>query len=208
MIGRLTGKLLEKQAPFLLVDVQGVAYEVQAPMTTFYQLGSLGDEVVLHTHFAVSETSQQLFGFARLSDRTLFRTLIKVNGVGPKMAISILSGMEAETIARCVMEDNTAALVKVPGVGKKTAERLIIELRDKVSEWQSTGAGLSEMEAASQPVSQAPSSKDKMAEAESALISLGYKPAEASKAISRVMKQLGDEAGSSEELIRMALRGM
>ena len=99
MIGRLTGKLLEKQAPFLLVDVQGVGYEVQAPMTTFYQLGNLGDEVVLHTHFAVSETSQQLFGFARLSDRTLFRTLIKVNGVGPKMAISILSGMEAETIA-------------------------------------------------------------------------------------------------------------
>lgn len=206
MIGRLKGVLLEKQAPHLLVDVQGVGYEVQAPMTTFYHLGNLGDEVVLHTHFAVSETSQQLFGFVRRSDRELFRTLIKVNGVGPKMAVSILSGMEADAIARCVIEDNTAALVKVPGVGKKTAERLIVELRDKVADWQIDEAPLGAMEAASQPAPQGPSAKELMAEAESALISLGYKPAEASKAIARAAE--GVDISSSEELIRMALRGM
>ncbi len=206
MIGRLQGTLLEKQAPFLLVDVQGVGYEVQSPMTTFYQLGSVGDEVVLHTHFAVSETSQQLFGFARRSDRKLFRTLIKVNGVGPKMAIAILSGMEADAIARCVMDDNTAALVKVPGVGKKTAERLIIELRDKLKDWQTEGGELEAMAAASQPRSLEPSSQDLMAEAESALIALGYKPAEASKAIARAAKL--EQMDSSEALIRAALRGM
>ena len=206
MIGRLQGTLLEKQAPFLLLDVQGVGYEVQAPMTTFYQLGNVGENVVLHTHFAVSETSQQLFGFARRSDRKLFRTLIKVNGVGPKMAISILSGMEADAIARCVMDDNTAALVKVPGVGKKTAERLIIELRDKLKDWQLDGGELDAMAAASQARSPEPSSQDLMAEAESALISLGYKPAEASKAIARAAKL--DQMDSSEALIRAALRGM
>jgi Holliday junction DNA helicase RuvA len=206
MIGRLQGTLLEKQAPFLLLDVQGVGYEVQAPMTTFYQMGNVGENVVLHTHFAVSETAQQLFGFARRSDRKLFRTLIKVNGVGPKMAISILSGMEADAIARCVMDDNTAALVKVPGVGKKTAERLIIELRDKLKDWQLDGGELDAMAAASQARSPEPSSQDLMAEAESALISLGYKPAEASKAIARAAKL--DQMDSSEALIRAALRGM
>ena len=206
MIARLKGVLLEKQAPHLLVDVQGVGYELQAPMTTFYQLPTVGEELILYTHFSVSETSQQLFGFARKSDRELFRTLIKVNGVGPKMAVSILSGMEADVIARCVREDNAAALVKVQGVGKKTAERLIIELRDKLADWQTDSAPLSEMEAASQPAPSGPSSKELIAEAESALISLGYKPAEATRAVARAASKI--EFSSSEELIRLALRGM
>lgn len=206
MIGRLKGTLLHKQAPQLLVDVQGVGYEVQAPMSTFYQLGAVGDTVVLHTHFAVSETSQQLFGFAQLADRELFRTLIKVNGVGPKMAVGILSGMEANVLARCVQEDNTAALVKVPGVGKKTAERLIIELRDKLKDWTAGDSPLGAMEAASSPATQGPSANDMAAEAESALIGLGYKPAEASKAVSRAAKDI--EPASSEDLIRAALKSM
>lgn len=205
MIGRLRGTLAEKQPPYLLIDVQGVGYEVQAPMTTFYRLPELGSEVVLHTHFAVSENSQQLFGFADKHDRELFRTLIKVNGVGPKMAVAILSGMEAETIARCVMEDNSAALVKVPGVGKKTAERLIIELRDKLKDWEVPTLPLGELEAASNAAETA-LTNDMLAEAESALVALGYKPAEATKVVAGIMKQ--HQVTRSEELIRLALRSM
>ncbi len=203
MIARLRGLLLEKNMPHLLLEVQGVGYELQAPMSTFFRLPDIDSEVVLHTHLAVSETAQQLYGFIDKRDRELFRTLIKVSGVGPKMAIAILSGMEADDIARCVMEDNSAALVKVPGVGKKTAERLIIELRDKLKNWQPSAAPLAEMEAASQPQ---PAVVDHSGEAESALIALGYKPAEASRAIARVNKD--GTASSSEELIRLALRSM
>jgi len=205
MIGRLRGKLIEKQPPYLLVDVNGVGYEVQAPMTTFYHLPELGTEVVLHTHFAVSENAQQLYGFAQKRERQLFRTLIKVNGVGPKMAVAILSGMEADTIARCVMEDNSAALVKVPGVGKKTAERLIIELRDKLKDWEVDILPLGELEAASNAAEQE-AVNDMLAEAESALIALGYKPAEATRAVASVAKNT--DVTRSEELIRMALRSM
>ena len=205
MIGRLCGQLLEKQAPDLLVDVNGVGYELQAPMTTFYQLPELGKSVVLYTHFAVSENAQQLYGFIDKRDRTLFRTLIKVSGVGPKMAVAILSGMEADTIARCVMEDNSAALVKVPGVGKKTAERLIIELRDKLKDWEVSALPLGELEAASR-AAQTAAADDLQAEAESALVALGYKPAEASKVVSRVLKE--QSVTRSEELIRLALRSM
>ncbi len=203
MIARLRGLLLEKNMPHLLLEVQGVGYELQAPMSTFFRLPDIDSEVILHTHLAVSETAQQLYGFIDKRDRELFRTLIKVSGVGPKMAIAILSGMEADDIARCVMEDNSAALVKVPGVGKKTAERLIIELRDKLKNWQSSAAPLAEMEAASQPQAVVVDHSD---EAESALIALGYKPAEASRAIARVNKD--GTASSSEELIRLALRSM
>lgn len=205
MIGRLRGKLIEKQPPHLLVDVNGVGYEVQAPMTTFYRLPELGAEVVLHTHFAVSENAQQLYGFAEKRDRQLFRTLIKVNGVGPKMAVAILSGMEADTIARCVMEDNSAALVKVPGVGKKTAERLIIELRDKLQDWEVDALPLGELEAVTIAAEQA-AANDILAEAESALIALGYKPAEATKVVASVAKNA--DVTRSEELIRLALRSM
>lgn len=204
MIGRLKGLLLEKQPPHLLVDVQGVGYDVLAPMTSFYQLPDIGAEVVLHTHFAVSETSQQLFGFYDKEDRQLFRQLIKVSGVGPKMALAILSGMETMIFVRCVAENNTAALVKVPGVGKKTAERLIIEMRDKLKDWASSAGAARSDDSASANASI--SSKGFIAEAESALVSLGYKPVEASRAVSAVLNE--HEVQRSEDLIRLALRAM
>lgn len=203
MIGRLKGLLIEKQPPHVLIDVQGVGYDVLAPMTSFYHLPDLGAEVVLHTHFAVSETSQQLYGFYDKESRELFRQLIKVSGVGPKMALAILSGMETAAFVRCVMEDNTAALVKVPGVGKKTAERLIIETRDKLKGWE-FGSGSAPVGA---PVSSASTANSAIAEAESALVALGYKPTEASRAVSAVLKD-DDGAQRSEDLIRLALRSM
>ncbi len=203
MIGRLKGFLLEKEPPHLLVDVQGVGYDLLAPMTSFYQLPDVGEEVVLHTHFAVSETSQQLYAFHDKEDRQLFRQLIKVSGVGPKMALAILSGMEATMFVRCVMEDNTAALVKVPGVGKKTAERLIIEMRDKLKSWEFSTDALPTDGGVVLPTA---GNKNFIAEAESALVSLGYKPVEASRAVSAVLDE--HEVQRSEDLIRLALRAM
>lgn len=204
MIGRLKGLLVEKQPPHVLIDVQGVGYDVLAPMTSFYHLPDLGDEVVLHTHFAVSETSQQLYGFYDKESRELFRQLIKVSGVGPKMALAILSGMETAAFVRCVMEDNTAALVKVPGVGKKTAERLIIEMRDKLKGWE---FGPGAVPAGELPVQPAAAGNSAIAEAESALVALGYKPTEASRAVSAVLNE-HDDVQRSEDLIRLALRSM
>ncbi|BFM20980.1 Holliday junction branch migration protein RuvA [Gilvimarinus japonicus] len=199
MIGRLSGVLVEKQAPFLLLDVQGVGYEMQAPMTTFYALPEVDHPAIVYTHLAVSDTAHQLFGFAKRSDRDLFRTLIKVNGVGPKMAIAILSGMDAEQLARCVHEDNVTALVKVPGVGKKTAERLIIELRDKLVAAPGSGADL-----LSGPVASHADKHDQRDEAESALISLGYKPTEAAKMVATAAR--ANESAGAQELIRLALK--
>lgn len=203
MIGRLAGTLLEKQPPELLVDVNGVGYELHASMTTCFQLPAVGKSVVLFTHFSVSENSQQLFGFYDKRERELFRTLIKVSGVGPKLAVAILSGMEADTIARCVVEDNAQALVKIPGIGKKTAERLVVELRDKLKDWAQPAGELNDMIAATP---QAQDAKAAISEAESALLALGYKPAEASKAIAGVAK--GAENLSAESLIRQALKAM
>lgn len=201
MIGRLQGILIEKQPPELLLDVHGVGYEILAPMTTFYQLPAAGGEVVLHTHFSVSENAQQLFGFYTKSDRSLFRQLIKVNGVGPKMALGIMSGMDSDDFVRCVRDNNVAALVKVPGVGKKTAERLVIEMRDRLGAWQQPAGSIT-----AGPSTSPPSTNDMVGEAESALIALGYKPVEASKAVAGVLKQ--HEVERCEELIRLALRGM
>lgn len=203
MIGRLKGLLLEKQPPHLLIDVQGVGYDVLVPMTSFYHLPDLGAEVVLHTHFAVSEVSQQLFGFYDKESRELFRQLIKVSGVGPKMALAILSGMETMTFVRCVMEENTAALVKVPGVGKKTAERLIIEMRDKLKGWEFSAEFVQGDDGKK---SHPRAANSRIAEAESALVALGYKPTEASRAVSVALNE--DESQSSEDLIRRALRAM
>ncbi len=202
MIGRLTGTVVEKQAPHLLLDIQGVGYELQAPMTTFYLLPEIGGSVVLHTHFSVSETSQQLFGFINVRDRQLFRLLIKVSGVGPKMAVGIMS-MESNDFVQCVMDDNVSALVKVPGVGKKTAERLIVEMRDKLKDWLVPQAG-SEGELIR--VEATPTIQNSLiAEAESALVALGYKPTEATKAVAAVVSE---DITRSEELIRLALRSM
>ncbi len=202
MIGRLKGILLEKQPPRLLVDVQGVGYDVLAPMTTFYQIPEGQSEVVLHTHFAVTETSQQLYGFATQADRALFRQLIKVSGVGPKMALSILSGMDSHELVKCVIDSNVSALVKVPGVGKKTAERLVVEMRDRLEGWGATSNGTSP---AIQPPVQ-PSVSGVVAEAESALVALGYKPVEAAKLVANVLKT--QEVTRSEELIRLSLRSI
>lgn len=200
MIGRLRGTLVEKQPPYLLLDVGGVGYELQAPMTTFYKLPALSAEVVLHTHLSITENSHQLFAFFDQRDRTLFRTLIKVNGVGPKLAIAILSGMEADDIARCVREHNITALTKVPGIGKKTAERLVIELQDRLKTWDSPRNEL--LPQAEMPVS----ATDTLAEAESALIALGYKPVDAAKMIASAAKQ--HQSANSQELIRLALRSI
>lgn len=202
MIGRLRGTLIEKQPPYLVLDVNGVGYELQAPMTTFYHLPAVGSEVILHTHLSITENLHQLFGFFDQRDRSLFRTLIKVSSVGPKLAIAILSGMESDDIARCVRDNNVAALTKVPGIGTKTAERLVIELRDRLKNWnlpQHDLQGKGEAQKGS-------SNNDTYAEAESALISLGYKPVDAAKMIASAAKQKPD--AKSEELIRLALRSM
>lgn len=202
MIGRLRGTLIEKTPPYLVLDVNGVGYELQAPMTTFYRLPAVGAEVILHTHLSITENLHQLFGFFDQRDRALFRTLIKVSSVGPKLAIAILSGMEADDIARCVRENNIAALTKVPGIGTKTAERLVIELRDRLKNWHVPQHDL----LANGETQKNSATNDTYSEAESALISLGYKPVEAAKMIAAASKQKPD--AKSEELIRLALRSM
>jgi len=196
MIGRLRGTLLAKQPPQLLLDVNGVGYDVSAPMTTFYELPEIGSEILLHTHLAVSEHAHVLYGFLREADRGLFRTLIKVSGVGPKLALAILSGMSSDDFVGCVKNEDSTALTRLPGVGKKTAERLVIEMKDRLKDWQSV-ATLSE--GASQPVTPA---TDSVKDAISALVSLGYKPQEAS----RMVSQIECEGLASEEIIRLALK--
>ena len=198
MIGRIRGLLIDIQPPDILLDVGGIGYEIQVPMTTLYELPETGTEVNLFTHFVVREDAQLLFGFLRERDRSLFRHLIKVNGVGPKLGLAILSGMDADAFARAVHRDDTSTLVQLPGVGKKTAERLLIEMRDKLTEAMLTADG----DAAS---TAAADERDIQAEAESALIALGYKPAEASKAVAAANDGTIDR---SEDLIRRALQSM
>lgn len=198
MIARLRGVLIEKHAPEIVVDVNGLGYEVLVPMTTLYNLPALGEEVSLYTQFIVREDAQLLFGFSDTRSRQLFRDLIKVNGVGPKLALTVMSGIDSDDFVRCVQDGDTAALVRLPGVGKKTAERLIMEMKDRLESW-APAAG-----AASPSVNAAPSASAVLAEAEAALIALGYKPQEASKAINA----LDAEGQSSESLIRAALKNM
>lgn len=203
MIGRLAGVLIEKQAPYLLVDVAGVGYEVQAPMTSFYPLPAIGEKVVLHTHLSISENAHQLFAFYTKEERLLFRTLIKVSGVGPKMALAILSGMPVNEFVHCVKSDNVAALVRVPGVGKKTAERLIIEVKDRLGELSENNEQMTAGITAS-AASQLMPASNIVADAESALIALGYKPAQAAQMISHA--QQVEPVTTSEALIRLALK--
>ncbi len=199
MIGRLSGKLLEKKPPQLLIDVNGVGYEVAASMSTFYQLPEIGQSVTLFIHLVVREDAQLLYGFAKNIERSLFRLLIKVSGVGPKVALAILSGMEADVFVRCVLDNDSDSLTRVPGIGKKTAQRLVIEMRDKLAAMEIT-----ELNLPAGAESQLTSSNSMSQEAISALVALGYKPQEASRAISRV--QAGAE--TSEQLIRSALKSM
>jgi Holliday junction DNA helicase RuvA len=197
MIGRLRGEIVYKKPPQLMLDVGGVGYEVEAPMSTFYSLPEAGAKVTLLTHLAIRDDAHVLYGFAKEGERELFRALLKVNGVGAKMALGILSGMNAEEFARCIQAADSAALVRLPGVGKKTAERLIVEMRDRVEHLQvATGAAVS-LAPAAVPQRETPAS-----EAVSALVALGYKPAEAERMIRRV-----EAPGlNSEELIRAALK--
>ena len=200
MIGRINGILLAKRAPEILVDVAGVGYEIQVPMTTLFQLPELGSQLLLFTHFVVREDAQQLYGFVEERDRTLFRSLIKVNGVGPRLALTILSGMDAESFVHCVRRDDVATLMQLPGVGKKTAERLLIEMRDRLKDWM-----LDPSRTASGGAARLPQGPDIVADAERALVALGYKPQEASRAVSAVRD---DTIDNSEELIRRALKSM
>ncbi|RLQ20325.1 Holliday junction branch migration protein RuvA [Seongchinamella sediminis] len=200
MIGRIRGILVDKQPPDILVEVGGVGYELQVPMTTLFQLPGLGTEVSLVTHFVVREDAQLLYGFIDERDRSLFRRLIKVSGVGPRLALTILSGMDASSFARCVQRDDVKSLVALPGVGKKTAERLLVEMRDKLKDWlEEAGAELPAGGPSIAPVA------DAVADAEGALIALGYKPAEAAKMVAAVND---DASADSEELIRRALKSM
>ena len=201
MIGRIRGVLALKQPPDILVEVGGVGYEIQVPMTTLFQLPEVGAEISLVTHFVVREDAQLLYGFIDERDRGLFRQLIKVSGVGPKLALTILSGMDSNSFVGCVQRDDIASLVALPGVGKKTAERLLVEMRDKLEDW--VGSGGAGVTAAG--IAGFVPAVDIVADAEGALISLGFKPAEASRMVAVVNE---DGIDDSEELIRRALKSV
>ncbi len=197
MIGRLAGTLLLKKPPALLLDVNGVGYELEAPMSTFYSLPEVGGKVVLLVHTHVREDALQLYGFAHESERRLFRSLIKVSGIGAKLALTILSGIEVDAFVRCVQAEDSSALTRLPGVGKKTAERLVIEMRDKIesSGRESMPAGM----ITAHNVTVSP-----VEEAVSALVALGYKAQEASRMVRGVEK--ADAIENAEEVIRLALK--
>jgi len=200
MIGRLSGILIQKQPPVLMIDVHGVGYEVQAPMSTFYNLPELDKPVVLLIHMVVREDAQLLYGFYSESERLLFKSLIKVNGVGPKLGLTILSGISANEFVQVVKNNDESGLIRLPGIGKKTAQRLIVEMRDRLDDWQDdTVAGLDKTSITSDNLN---TGQDIIKEATSALIALGYKPVEASKMISKLDKQ--DQ--TSESLIKQALK--
>jgi Holliday junction DNA helicase RuvA len=191
MIGSLRGLVASKAPPQLVVDVNGVGYELEAPMSTFFHLPAVGQEVRLLTHLVVREDAHVLYGFGTEDERRLFRNLLKVSGVGPRIALALLSGISVEGFAQCVRQQDAAALTRVPGIGRKTAERLIVEMRDRLAAGTPAGAEF------------APVSVGAEAEAFDALVALGYKPAEAS----RMLKAAGPGAQTTEELIRRALQG-
>jgi len=191
MIGSLRGTIASKTPPQLTVDVGGLGYELEAPMSTFFQLPAVGEEVRLLTHLVVREDAHVLYAFATEDERRLFRSLIKVSGVGPKIALALLSGISVSAFAQCVLDEDIGTLTRVPGVGRKTAERLIVEMRDRL--------------AAPQEMPGAPPAATARAagEAYGALVALGYRPAEAA----RLLKAVGPGTHSTEELIRRALQG-
>lgn len=191
MIGSLRGRLASKQAPHIVIECEGVGYEVETPMSTFLDLPAIGAELFIHTHMLVREDAQLLYGFASEGERALFRTVLKISGVGAKMGLAILSAMSEADFRRCVEYEDTATLVKIPGVGKKTAERLIIEMRDKFKHMPGTH-GVTKVAAPANPKS----------EAVDALVSLGYKVNEVNKLIGN----LDVDGKSAEDIIRQALR--
>jgi Holliday junction DNA helicase RuvA len=198
MIGRLQGEIIEKQAPYLLLDVNGVGYELEAPMSTFYELPECGQSVMLHTHLMVRDDAHTLYAFKQVRDRSLFRNLLKVNGVGAKMALAILSGMDSNAFTQCIHHGDVDSLVRIPGVGKKTAERLILDMRDRLDkevtlQVASNGKNGNSVNSYVQ---------DPIADAVSALVSLGYKPNEAS----RMVGNIDTKSQNSEDIIRQALK--
>ena len=191
MIGQLRGRVLSIDPPWLVLDVQGVGYEIECPISTLCELPAVGQEVTLLTHFVVREDAQLLYGFLRAEDRASFRVLIRISGVGPKLAIAILSGLSGNALADAVARDDVATLTKLPGIGKKTAERLIVELRDKLA----TDCSQSQSAAVGSPVD----------DAILGLVALGYKESDARKAVN----QLPAESGTTpESLIRASLQSM
>ena len=197
MIGRLRGLLAWKQPPYLMIDANGVGYELEASLTTFQTLPEIGAEVILHTHLAVREDAHTLYGFASTAERGLFRDLIRVAGIGPRLALLILSGMSVELFGRCVREGDAASLTRLPGIGKKTAERLIIEMRDRIGE-----LGLNPAAAVLPGGRTVAPAANPLDDAISALVALGYKLPEAS----RMVQAIGSEGMSSETIIRQALQ--
>jgi Holliday junction DNA helicase RuvA len=192
MIGAVRGRIVAKSPPQLTVEVGGLGYELEAPMSTFFHLPAIGAEVQLLTHLVVREDAHVLYGFATEDERRLFRSLIRVSGVGPKIALALLSGISVSAFAQCVRNEDISALTRVPGVGRKTAERLIIEMRDRLT--PPTGGSAA---------SAAPAGGSAASEAYGALVALGYRPAEAD----RLLKAVGPGTHSTEELIRRALQG-
>ena len=207
MIGRLSGTLAEKNPPEILIECAGVGYEVSMPMTSIYALPELNEQAIIYTHFVVREDAQLLYGFANTTERKLFRLLIKVNGVGPKLALAVLSAMSADQFVSCVAHDDVSGIVKIPGVGKKTAERLLIEMRDRLKDWKITSATPA---TDAMPLQLSADNtfvtgfNDHKGDALNALISLGYKQAQADKAV----KLVYSEGMSSEDIIRHALKSM
>ncbi|ASI90466.1 MULTISPECIES: Holliday junction branch migration protein RuvA [Vibrio] len=204
MIGRLRGTLIEKQPPELLIEVGGVGYEIQMPMSCFYELPEIGQEAIIYTHFVVREDAQLLYGFNTVRERALFREVIKANGVGPKLGLGILSGMSATQFVACVEREDISTLVKLPGVGKKTAERLVVEMKDRLKGWGAGDLFTPATDAAPVDSVGAMNADNAEEEAVSALLALGYKPTQASKVVSQVAKP----DMTSEALIREALRAM
>ncbi|WP_372872047.1 Holliday junction branch migration protein RuvA [Shewanella sp.] len=204
MIGRLKGILVEKHAPEILIDVGGVGYELQMPLTSFYELPLPGNEVIVYTHFVVREDAQLLYGFIHKEERSLFRLLIKANGVGPKLALTILSGMTAKEFIGCLERDDIATLIKLPGVGKKTAERLLVEMRDKLKSLMEASMGAEREFVLKSNFTPAPVAATVEEDAIAALLSLGYKPQQASKAVSSAFQ----EGMDPEQLIKAALKSM
>lgn len=190
MIGHLRGRLVRKAPPALIVDVNGVGYELEAPMSTFYRLPELGAEVELHTHLVVREDAHLLYGFATEDERRLFRDLLRVTGIGPKIGLALLSGIDVDTFMRCVEAQDADALTRIPGIGRKTAERLLVEMRDRIR-------ALGQMPAASTRAD-----GGARAEAYAALVALGYRPVE----VNRLLQSVDQEGAATEELIRRALQ--
>ncbi|NLG77460.1 MAG: Holliday junction branch migration protein RuvA [Xanthomonadaceae bacterium] len=197
MIGFLRGKLAAKHPPQLLVDVGGVGYELEAPMSTFYELPAIGSDVSLFTHLVVREDAHVLFAFGTERERRLFRELLKVSNVGPKLALSLLSGMSVESFIICIEAQDLDSLVRIPGVGRKTAERLVVEMRDRIKGFGQSAGGISVPAGMA-----AESAAGPQGEAYSALVALGYKPAE----VVRLLKNVDESAKTTEEIIRRALQ--